>query len=89
MPTVKDLYTDADVAKAIPFASNIADSIQNAAPRPATVTGDKYTEVSELYYTTVHDILAGDQKAEDAVPKLADDVSKILGDKFKIGEPAQ
>lgn len=69
-PTIPALYKDAEVLKANPFVGELYDTFVNAVPRPATVTGAKYNEVSAAFWNTAHDVLAGTAKPDEALKKL-------------------
>lgn len=64
-PTLKSLYEDAEVLEAVPFFQGFDATMQNVVLRPSNQLGDKYETVSEVYWTTVHNILkGGDPTAE-------------------------
>jgi len=85
LPTIKALYTDADIAKQIPFIANLVPVFENASPRPSTVTAAKYNDVSVAYFTAVHDVLTGKSDAKSALADLEVTLKQSLGDKFKVG----
>lgn len=85
LPTIKALYTDADIAKQIPFIANLVPVFENASPRPSTVTASKYNDVSVAYFTAVHDALTGKSDAKTALADLEVTLKQTLGDKFKVG----
>jgi trehalose/maltose transport system substrate-binding protein len=85
LPTIKALYTDADIAKQIPFIANLVPVFENASPRPSTVTAAKYNDVSVAYFTAVHDVLTGKSDAKSAFADLEVTLKQTLGDKFKVG----
>jgi len=85
LPTIKALYTDADIAKQIPFIANLVPVFENASPRPSTVTASKYNDVSIAYFTAVHDALTGKSDAKTALADLEVTLKQLLGDKFKVG----
>lgn len=88
LPTIKALYSDADIAKQIPFIANLVPVFENASPRPSTVTASKYNDVSVAYFTAVHDVLTGKSDAKTAFADLEVSLKQLLGDKFKVGAPA-
>ena len=61
---------------------------EHALPRPSTITGAQYTEISTAYYSTVHDILTGQNDAQNALDDLEIRLRDILGEGFTIGTPA-
>jgi len=87
LPSVKALYTDADIAKTVPFIANLVPVFENASPRPSTVTAAKYNDVSVAYFNAVHDVLAGKSDAKTSLGNLEIKLKQILGGTFKIGPP--
>jgi trehalose/maltose transport system substrate-binding protein len=69
-PTIPALYKDADVLRANPFFGDLYDTFVNAVPRPATVTGVKYNEVSAAFWNAAHDVLSGKTTAKESLAKL-------------------
>ncbi len=57
LPSIKSLYSDADIAKQIPFIAKLVPVFTSASPRPSTVTAAKYNDVSVAYFSAVHDVL--------------------------------
>ena len=76
-PTMPALYKDAEVLKANPFFGTLYDTFVNAVPRPATLTGAKYNEVSAAFWNTAHDVLAGGVKADEALKKLEAKINSV------------
>lgn len=85
LPTVKAAYSDPDIAKQIPFIAKLVPVFENASPRPSTVTGAKYNDVSVAYFNAVHDVLTGKTDAKTSFANLAIKLKGILGSNFKIG----
>lgn len=83
LPTIPDLYTDAELLAAQPFMGELLAAFENAVARPSTVTGDLYDEVSAAYFETVHAILRGDVDVDDALSDLERQVQDITG--FETG----
>jgi trehalose/maltose transport system substrate-binding protein len=55
----------------------------NAVARPATVTGEKYNEVSTAFWNAAYATLSGKAKGADSVKKLEGDLSHMRrGDKW-------
>lgn len=82
LPTIVDLYDDADVLKANPFFAKLKDVfLGGAVARPSTVTSDLYNEVSTAYFTAVNEILTG-QAADPAarVQQLAEQLEGIVAE---------
>jgi trehalose/maltose transport system substrate-binding protein len=79
-PTIQSLYEDEDVLAASPFFGKLFDVFINATPRPSTITGTKYNEVSVAYFTAVHSVLTGEQDAETAMTLLELDLQDLLAE---------
>lgn len=77
-PTIESLYEDEDILAAAPFFGSLFDVFINATPRPSTVTGEQYNEVSVAYFEAVHSVLTGDQDAATAMELLELDLQEIL-----------
>ncbi len=76
-PTLPALYKDADVLKATPFFGELYETFVNAVPRPATVTGAKYNEVSAAFWNASHDVISGKAKADVSLQKLERKIESI------------
>ncbi|MEO5795314.1 MAG: ABC transporter substrate-binding protein [Rhodoferax sp.] len=76
-PTIAALYKDKDVLAANPFFGDLYDTFVGAVPRPATVTGAKYNEVSAAFWNATHDVLSGKEKGADSVKKLEAKLGQI------------
>lgn len=82
-PTIPELYKDADVLKAAPFFGSLADVFTSAVARPATVTGEKYNEVSTAFWNASYATLSGKAKGAVSVKRLEADLTHIRrGDKW-------
>lgn len=82
-PTIPELYKDKDVLKAAPFFGSLYDVFTNAVARPATVTGEKYNEVSTAFWNAAYATLSGKAKGADNVRKLEGDLTHMRrGDKW-------
>jgi len=78
-PTIAALYQDADVIEATPIFEGLDSVFMGAAPRPSTVTGSLYNQVSTLYSTAVHNVLTGQEDASTAMALLELDLEALLG----------
>ena len=63
--------------KANPFFGDLYETFVGAVPRPATVTGVKYNEVSAAFWNAAHEVLSGKTKAEDSLVKLEVKIDSI------------
>jgi trehalose/maltose transport system substrate-binding protein len=76
-PTIPALYKDKDVLASNPFFGSLFDVITGAVPRPSTVAGAKYPEVSSSFWNATYDVLAGKASAEDSLKKLESKLNQI------------
>jgi trehalose/maltose transport system substrate-binding protein len=81
-PTIPELYKDPDVLAANPFMGSLYEVFVNAVPRPSTVTGAKYPEVSQAFWNAAHDVLSGQAGAEDAARRLEGRLNQIKRGKW-------
>lgn len=81
-PTIPALYQDKDVLAASPFMGNLYEVFLNAVPRPSTVTGAKYPEVSQAFFSATHDVMSGKASAEDSLRKLEGRLNQIKRGKW-------
>jgi trehalose/maltose transport system substrate-binding protein len=81
-PTIPSLYSDKDIVAANPFLASMGDVFKGAVPRPSTVTGGKYNQVSSAFFNAVHSVLAKDKPAKDALGELAGKLEQIKGPKW-------
>lgn len=81
-PTYPSLYSDPDILQANPFFTSLADVFKNAVPRPSTVTGGKYNQVSAAFWNAAHAALAKQKPAKDALGELAGALDRIKGPKW-------
>lgn len=78
-PTIPDLYADPDVLEFVPFFAGMIDAFNAAVARPSTVTGEKYGEVSAVYFQEVNKILTGEKDAATAVADMEKEFQRIMG----------
>jgi trehalose/maltose transport system substrate-binding protein len=76
-PTIPALYKDKDVLASNPFYGTLYDVFTSAVPRPSTVTGAKYPEVSSSFWNATYDVLAGKASAEDSLKKLEGKLNQV------------
>lgn len=81
-PTIPSLYGDKDILTANPFFASLADVFKGAVPRPSTVTGEKYNQVSNAFWNAVHAVLAKEKPAKDSLAELAGSLERIKGPKW-------
>jgi trehalose/maltose transport system substrate-binding protein len=83
-PTIEALYHDPDVLAVRPYMADLLPVVQSAVPRPSTVTGEQYAEVSAAYYNHVHRILTGEVTAAEGVANLEAELVDITGFEAKM-----
>lgn len=77
-PTIETLYDDEDIVAASPLFSSLFDAFLNATPRPSTVSGSRYQDVSALYSDAVHRVLRGQVDARTAMEDLEFDLEDLV-----------
>lgn len=76
-PTLWPLYGDRDVLKAAPFMGELYGVFAFAVGRPATATGPRYNQVSQAFWTAVHQALSRKVSAAEALNRLEVDLARI------------
>ena len=76
-PTMPSLYQDQEILSANPFFGELYETFENAVPRPSTVTGARYNQVSAEIFGATHQVLSGQASAEDALADLAQRLDRI------------
>ncbi len=79
LPTIVDLYDDADIAKEVPIIPRWKEVFLNAVPRPSAPTKVKYNEVSSNFWTAVHNTLSGNGSAAENLELLEAQLTKLKG----------
>lgn len=79
LPTIQSLYDDQEIAEAQPLIPRWKEIFLNAVPRPSAATKVKYNEVSNKFWTSVHEILAGTSTAQDNLELLEIDLDDLKG----------
>jgi trehalose/maltose transport system substrate-binding protein len=83
LPTIMSVYDDADVKAQQPVLVKWKDIFSQAVPRPSAPTKTKYNEVSNLFWTAVHDTLSGNGSAADNLGTLEAKLTELKGDGWK------
>jgi trehalose/maltose transport system substrate-binding protein len=79
LPTIGALYEDTDVLDANPFFGQLFDVFSGGAvPRPSTVTGEDYNQVSTIYFTEVNKVLTGQQDGQQAAESIESQLQSLL-----------
>jgi multiple sugar transport system substrate-binding protein len=74
-PTVTAVYDDPAVKKAMPFAAELRDAIDQAQPRPVSPV---YPQISEAIYNNVYAALQGKMSPDEASSKMNEEIQKAL-----------
>jgi trehalose/maltose transport system substrate-binding protein len=77
LPTRPILYSDPDLLAKYPWFKIMVDVFNNAVPRPSTVMGADYNQLSTAFFQNVNKVLTGDESAEEAVSQV-ENVAKRL-----------
>jgi len=74
-PVRSEIYDDAAVKKALPFADQLRDAVTQAKARPVSPV---YPQISQAIYKNVNAALAGQMSAEEAMKTAQSDIEKAL-----------
>jgi multiple sugar transport system substrate-binding protein len=74
-PVLGETYQDPDVQKALPFAENLQQSVEQAKSRPVSPV---YPQISEAIFKNVNQALSGETSPEDALKKADDEINSAL-----------
>jgi multiple sugar transport system substrate-binding protein len=74
-PALAETYDDRDVKRALPFAGELAQAVEQARSRPVTPV---YPQVSQAIYENVYRALTGETDPADAVEQADRDIEQAL-----------
>jgi multiple sugar transport system substrate-binding protein len=74
-PALASSYDDPQVQEALPFATELREAVEQAAPRPVTPV---YTQVSQAIYENVNAALAGQSTPQEALENAQRDLEQAL-----------
>ena len=77
-PTIAALYGDPEVLAANPFFGELYATFTHALPRPSSVAGERYNELSSELWSAVSSVLAGRASAADALSALAPRLERLM-----------
>ena len=77
-PTIAELYSDPEVLAANPFFGELYETFTHASPRPSSVAGESYNELSSEFWSAVSSVLAGRASAADALATLATRLERLV-----------
>ena len=72
---VNDVYDMPSVKRALPFASELRNAVEQAQPRPVSPV---YPQISEAIYTNVYAALQGDKSPDQAAQDMNGDIQDAL-----------
>jgi multiple sugar transport system substrate-binding protein len=75
LPTMAETYDDPDVQKALPFAEEARQAVEQAEVRPVSPV---YPQISQAIYKNVNSALAGRMSAEEAVKAAHEEINSAL-----------
>jgi trehalose/maltose transport system substrate-binding protein len=78
LPTRQSVYAAEELRAAVPFVEAMREALESAVPRPSSLTGEHYGEVSASYHRHVHAVLRGDITGEEAVRRIESDILDAL-----------
>ena len=79
LPSRLAVYDDPQVIQAHDFIHALKPVFSSAVARPSTATKDKYNQVSSAFWTAVHNVLAGQAQANQALAGLKQQLTRIKG----------
>jgi multiple sugar transport system substrate-binding protein len=74
-PALASSYDDPQVQKALPFAAELRQAVEQAQPRPVTPV---YTQVSQAIYENVNAALSGQAEPQEALENAQRDLEQAL-----------
>jgi trehalose/maltose transport system substrate-binding protein len=75
--TIPALYDDPDVLKAQPFFAILKGAFEGALARPSAITGERYNEVSTLFWNAVHNTLSKQGDGAANLAQLQKDLNRL------------
>jgi multiple sugar transport system substrate-binding protein len=72
---VTEVYDMPEVKRALPFASELRDAVEQAKPRPVSPV---YPQITEAIYTNVYAALQGDKSPDQAAQDMNGDIQNAL-----------
>lgn len=77
-PTIPSVYQDAEVLAANPFFGELLKTFEQAVPRPSSVTGSRYNEISNRFWNSVYSVLAGRAEAEQSLAQVEPGLNRLM-----------
>ena len=79
LPTIPALYDDPEIAAAQPVVPRWRAVLESAVARPSAATKGQYNEVSNEFWTAVHDALSGRRPAAVSLNRLEAKLNRLKG----------
>jgi trehalose/maltose transport system substrate-binding protein len=76
-PTIPALYEDQELLAKRPFFKITRQILDGTAARPSAVTGERYSEVSTLFWNAVHNTLSKNGDAATNLAQLEKDLNRL------------
>ena len=76
-PTIPALYEDAELLQKRPFFKTTRQILDSAVARPSAVTGERYSEVSSLFWNAVHSTLSKQGDGATNLAQLQKDLNRL------------
>ncbi|MGF6232059.1 trehalose/maltose transport system substrate-binding protein [Inquilinus ginsengisoli] len=76
-PTIPALYEDAELLEKRPFFKTTRQILDSAVARPSAVTGERYSEVSSLFWNAVHSTLSKQGDGAANLAQLQKDLNRL------------
>jgi multiple sugar transport system substrate-binding protein len=73
--TLSEVYEDQEVIKALPFAPDLLDALEQAEPRPVSPV---YPQISQAIFKNVHDAINGRATPEEAATAMNEQIQQAL-----------
>jgi trehalose/maltose transport system substrate-binding protein len=76
-PTIPALYHDEPLLQAQPLLRSVLPVLTNAVARPSRIAGTKYNQLSNIFWSAVHDVLAKSASAEAALGEAKRRINRL------------
>jgi trehalose/maltose transport system substrate-binding protein len=78
LPTRPELYNDPEILAKYPWFKTMLAVLNNAVPRPSTLTGADYNQLSTAFFQNVNKVLSGGQSPQEAVAQIEKVAKRIV-----------
>jgi trehalose/maltose transport system substrate-binding protein len=72
------LYNDPEILAKYPWFKTMLAVLNNAVPRPSTLTGADYNQLSTAFFQNVNKVLSGGQSPQEAVAQIEKVAKRIV-----------